>query len=504
MLTLKKRWSAAGLIFLGIVAGIIFSSQLRLTPAGFAGKVDKSDSEFLGNTSESPKVAPDPQAVGKAFTVVAKEVLPTVVSISSTIKGTEARGEQHSINDLFRLFEQPQRGERGQRPQRGMGSGVIISSDGYILTNHHVIDKAEDIKVTLYDNRAFKAHLIGTDPLTEIALIQIDCKDLPAIRLGNSDELEIGEWVLAFGNPLNLTSTVTAGIVSAIGRGIDIIRNNTRNIEGGSLAIESFIQTDAAINPGNSGGALVNLNSELIGINTAIATGTGYNNGAGFAVPINLANKIVKDFIKYGHVNRPWLGISMKNVDDIIAARFKMKKPKGVYIDQVLEDTPAEKAGLKFLDIILKVDGKVVNRSNKIQSLIAIKNPGDEIDLTILRKGKEKEITVKLGKRKEKDVASKKEKIDDFPDLGLVVGNIDERDQYQLDYEGVIVEDVKSYSPAYDANIRRGHIITHIEDQPVRSVSEYRRTLRKYKKGDVVIFHLRYRDQKSRAFVKIE
>ncbi|MBN2415009.1 Do family serine endopeptidase [bacterium] len=501
----KKRWSAAGLILLGVVAGLIFASQLRITPEGFAYKSESRGTDAItGDTSSAPVEVIRLQDTGKAFTAVSREVLPTVVSISSTIQGTSRSPQDNTwdLRDFFRFYS-PQ--EQESRPQRGMGSGVIVSDDGYILTNHHVIDGADEIKVVLYDNRSFEAKLVGTDPLTEIALIKIEGKDLPAIRFGDSDEMEVGEWVLAIGNPLNLSSTVTAGIVSAKGRGIGIIQDRESNFENGSLAIENFIQTDAAINPGNSGGALVNLKAELIGINTAIATGTGYYTGAGFAIPINLARKIMNDFIKYGHVNRPWLGISMRNVDDVMAIRFKMDVPRGVYIDKVLENTPAEKAGLKFLDVILAVDGEDVNKSNRIQSIIAQKNPGDKITLTILRDGREMEVVVKLGRREADTAQNDSQREEEFHDLGLTVLNPEDvNPRMGTNIRGVYVSGVERFSPAYDAGIVQGSWITRIEDQDINSVADYRRELSKYKNGDVVIFHIVFRNQEARIPIKIQ
>ena len=500
-----KRWSAAGFVFIGIVVGIIFASNFNWTTRGFASRSTKP--VILGSQESPSEEVLRLQDTGKAFTVVAKEVLPTVVSISTSKIIKRSPEEDQFFAPLFRDFF----GKEFRLPQpqterlQALGSGVIVSKDGYILTNNHVIKDADDIKVTLYDKRTFEAKLVGTDPLTEVAVIKIKGENLPVARLGNSDELEVGEWVLAIGNPLGFSSTVTAGIVSAKGRSLGIIRDSNSDKNKGSYAIENFIQTDAAINPGNSGGALVNLKAEVIGINTAIATNTGYYEGYGFAIPINLAKKIMNDLIQRGYVVRAWLGIGMLPVDEKIAERFKLDKPRGVLIDQVMDGSPAEKAGLKPLDIILKIDGKEVNQSNEVQSAVILKNPGDMITLTILRNGVEKEIRVKLGQRKEEK--SSKGGHGTISKLGLTVQNLTDEIRSRLNaYEndkGVIVTEVKPYSAAADAGIHKYDLITKIESYPIRSVSDYRKVLRKFKGGEVVIFYLKRQDIVVHAFVKL-
>ena len=504
--TRTKWFSISGLILIGIVIGVIFASNMQWTSVSHAER--QSTKLELGNQdAPSPEVL-QLQNTSKAFTAVSKEILPTVVSISTS------KVIKRSANDqLAPFFEDFFGREFRSQPQEqhleGLGSGVIVSKDGYILTNHHVIENADDIKVTLYDNRHFEAKLVGTDPLTEVAVIKIEGDDLPLARLGNSDKLEIGEWVLAVGNPLNLTSTVTAGIVSAKGRAIGIIQDEEGAQSGGSYAIENFIQTDAAINPGNSGGALVNLRSEVIGINTAIATRTGGYQGYGFAIPINLARKIMTDLIEQGYVTRAWLGIGMRDVDEAVAKRFNMDKPRGVRIDNVMEDSPAEKSGLKANDIIIALDGRDVNKSNEVQNYIALKSPGDEVEATILREGKEKRLKLKLGKR---DTGREEETVShqtdsDLPELGLQIKELDADIRNQIeayrDDEGVIVTDVEQYSAAFTANIRRGDLIVGIENDPIKSVTDYRNALKKYDKGQVVIFKVKRRNTEFHAFVTL-
>lgn len=269
-----------------------------------------------------------------------------------------------------------------------MGSGVIVSADGYIVTNNHVVQDAVNITVTLNDKRVYKASVVGTDPSTDLALIRIDEKNLPFLAYGNSDDVKIGEWVLAVGNPFNLTSTVTAGIVSAKARDINIL--------GSKGAVESFIQTDAAINPGNSGGALVNTRGELIGINAAIASGTGYYTGYSFAIPVNIVKKVVDDFTRYGKIQRAYLGVYYREIDDQFAKDKGLNSLSGVYIDDVVAGGAAEKAGIRKGDIITNIQNKPVNGKSELMEVVSQLSPGDVITVAIVRDGKEISMPVKL------------------------------------------------------------------------------------------------------------
>ena len=275
-----------------------------------------------------------------------------------------------------------------QREIMGAGSGVIISSDGYIITNNHVVENAKDILVTLNDKREYKATIIGADPLTDLALIKIECKDLPILQFANSDSLRIGEWVLAVGNPFNLTSTVTAGIVSAKARNLNIL--------GTQSAIESFIQTDAAVNEGNSGGALVNANGDLVGINSAIASGNGYFTGYSFAIPSNIASKVANDLQKYGSVQRAYVGIAVREITSEVAEQLHLSKVQGLQIMQVTADGAAERAGLYQNDIILTIDGHPVNSYSELKEIVAQHSPGEQLKITFLREGREKHLTITL------------------------------------------------------------------------------------------------------------
>ena len=497
--TTSKWVSIGGFIVIGVLIGLVLSSQLGwmnpvLTPSR---KVVDSKASYA-----PIETGFNEEATGKAFTKVSNAILPTVVSISTSkvIKRSADDIYPQFFRDFFGRDMEPEE----QRLQ-GLGSGVIVSQNGYILTNHHVIKDADDITITLYDKRSFDARLVGTDPLTEIAVVKIEGDDLPAALLGNSDDLDIGEWVLAVGNPLNLTSTVTAGIVSAKSRKFNIIDDSQADREGGSYAIENFIQTDAAINPGNSGGPLVNLRGEVMGINTAIATRSGGYQGYGFAVPINLARKVMDDLIEQGYVTRAYLGIGMYTVTEAIAQRYNLDRPTGVLIDQVMENSPAGKAGLKPLDILLKVDNQEMDAPNQVQNYIALKDPGDEVILSILRDGKPRQVKVVLG---QKDMGKEEKTVqaeEDLPKLGLRVENLTNEirsryDEYKNE-EGVVVVNVERYSAAEDARILKGDLIFKIEDEPVRSVNDYKKVLKKFDKGQVVIFYLKRQSREVHAFV---
>jgi serine protease Do len=502
----KKALAFYGLI-LAVTAIVLVSSSdwPRITLQRQQGVVAAEEARSTGRDSPTSRtVARD---FSQAFEAVSGEVLPSVVSIATTRVVQTAQQEEMLppfLRDFFgRDFNVPE-----EQRLRALGSGVIVSADGYIMTNNHVIENAEDITVTLYDHRQFQAELIGTDPLTEIAVVKIDQQDLPAAALGSSEQLQIGEWVLAFGNPLYLTSTVTAGIISAKGRAIGIIRDESATQSGGSYAIENFIQTDAAINQGNSGGPLVNLDGEVVGINTAIASRTGTYEGYGFAVPIDLAKKIMHDLIQQGHVTRAWLGISMRAVNERIAERYGMKRPYGALIQQVMEDSPAQKADLRPLDIILSVDGVEIERTNELQNMIALKDPGDVINLEILRDGRKMQKKVTLEQRESvPELETARE--ENISNLGLTVENLTPAIHSQLGHDyyeagnGVVVTNVAPYGAAYDAGIRAGDFITAIEDYDVGSVSDYKNALKHFSEGDVVIFTVQRQENEWHAFVKL-
>jgi serine protease Do len=335
------------------------------------------------------------------FTVAAEQSVNAVVHIS--VKSIQ---EVNSSMDIFQQFF----GNQGQqipqkREQMGYGSGVIISSDGYIVTNNHVVNGAEEVTVTLNEQTDYKAKVVGTDPNTDIALIKIEAKNLPVIPFGNSDELKLGEWVLAVGNPLNLASTVTAGIVSAKARNLGIIDSERQQnnpfrqrdtSQPNSMSLESFIQTDVADNPGNSGGAVVNLKGELVGINTAIMSPTGAYAGYSFAIPVNIVAKVVGDIKEFGSVQRAMLGVIIRNINTALANEKKIEVQDGVYVENVADRSGAREAGIEKGDIIKSINGKKVKTSSELQAIVGMFHPSDEISVVVLRDGKEKKIQVKL------------------------------------------------------------------------------------------------------------
>ncbi len=328
------------------------------------------------------------------FTRAAERAMPSVVHIKATESRQNAVQRQRESNpfrfffgdDFFNLDDYA-------RPRAGSGSGVIYSSDGYILTNNHVVEFADEFEVTLYDNREFRARLIGADPSTDMAVLKIDTKDLPAIDLGNSDDVKVGEWALAVGNPFDLTSTVTAGIISAKSRDINIIRKGA--------PIESFIQTDAAVNPGNSGGALVDVNGRLIGINSAIATPTGVFAGYSFAIPVNLATRIADDLVKYGKFRRAYLGVDIATMDSNLARDLDIPYSQGIWVKDLDPEGSAARAGVQPNDIITKINGKNVTTVPELQELIGRSKAGESVNLTLVRNGSAKDVTVKLKSRGE-------------------------------------------------------------------------------------------------------
>ncbi len=431
------------------------------------------------------------QGLNHAFTTIAKHVTASVVTIST--KQTVERPTMDGREFRFHPFNDPRFRERQQEEERdGLGSGIVMSADGYILTNHHVAGGANQITVIFNDNREFEAKLVGADSLTDVAVIKIDAKGLTPATMGNSDKLQIGEWVLAIGAPMSLRSTVTSGIISAMGRNINILRD--------SYAVEDFIQTDAASNPGNSGGALVNLRGELIGINTAIATPTRTFVGYGFAIPINLARKVMDDIIAYGRVRRGFLGVSLGDVDASLADAFGMDRPRGVLVVNVFSDTPAETAGLRSEDIILKVDNQEVNRPNHVQSLIARKHPDDTVSMEIRRKDKTLTLNVKLGERDNqvKHVAAAPPTPGESEHYGLTVQNITPEIASSIglseDVEGIIVSDI-GRGPAREAGFRPGDIIYRVRqgrtEQDIRSVEDFKTTLGRLEKGRNAAFAVR-------------
>lgn len=489
---------AISLLAIGTLFGLMIASGLKhaarpLRPRHqFTGA-----SVVLGSQQSSSENLLELQNVSDAFVYIAEQLVPTVVSIRVTrLVSTSDLQKYHDrdeLRDLFR-FRIPK-----EYRQHGSGSGIIVSSDGYILTNVHVVQNAQKLNVLLADNREFKAEIVGLDPLTEVAVIKVSARDLPVVRFGDSDSLRVGEWVLAIGNPLDLRSTVTAGIISAKGRQIDIMQDR--------YSIESFLQTDAAINPGNSGGALVNLRGEVIGVNTAIATETGYNAGFGFAIPINLARKIMSDLIEKGKVERGYLGISMQSVDGKKARALGLDRPQGVFVEEVLRDSPADKSGLKTKDVILTVNGQSVNKSNQLQAMIARKSPGQNVRLEIVRKRKPMTVDVRLGVRQETDVqVAKKTARHSFENLGIAVEDITTSwasDTGYIGPAGALVVGVERYSPVEESGLREGDVIVEINDRIIDGKESFQQALDEQEPGSVAIFTVRRFNRKFHFFVEI-
>lgn len=446
------------------------SQQEKIMP-GKAISIDemqqKAAVHLANNQASLPAVAPTLD-----FRVPAKKVMPGVVHIISTYKGREIPQRELEMPDLFRdffgddfwkNFESPQ---QPSRPRRGSGSGVIITDEGYIITNYHVIRNADEIEVILNDNRSYKVEVMGKDPATDLALLKIDEKGLPFVKIGDSDQIEVGEWVLAVGNPFNLSTTVTAGIVSAKARNINIIQ--------AQASIESFIQTDAAVNPGNSGGALVNLQGELVGINTAIASPTGAYAGYSFAIPVNIAKKVVDDLLNFGEVRRAYLGVFIKNIDGKLARELQLENTEGVYLDSILAKSAAAKAGVRAKDVIIKVDGKKVNSAPHFQEIIGRHRPDDQILLTLIRNGKEKEITVRLKGKSEETTIVKKDSHKTLNALGIDIADLSAADLEASEVTGG-VKITKIYAGTIQqfTDIRAGFIIARINRQAIKSVKDF-------------------------------
>ncbi|MCK6622182.1 MAG: DegQ family serine endoprotease [Calditrichaceae bacterium] len=484
----KKRLTGFSIVLVlaGIVMGLILASGLNWTGHLTADSPDQPKEEG-GITQTSPGAANlDGQsilnALSNAFSDVAEKVTPSVVTISTetVIKGRQVSPYWFPFDDFF-----GQRMPEREFTQQGLGSGVIVQADGVILTNNHVVDKADNIVVKLMDGRQFKAEVKGTDSRTDLAVLKIEASSLPAISIGNSDAVRVGEWVLAVGSPLQeeFAHTVTSGIVSAKGRtGV------------GLTQYEDFIQTDAAINPGNSGGALVNLKGELIGINTAIASRSGGNIGIGFAIPANLANKVMSDILTKGKVVRGWLGVQISNITPDIAKMYGLDNTsEGVFIREVVKDSPAEAAGLQAGDIVLEVSGKKVRNATELSTLIGSTDPRTAINLKVLRDGKQREINVKLAEFPEEEPQIAGNQRQNVESLGLRVENVSPelRRRYDLsNSEGVVITSVAQGSVAARVGLQEGDVITRLNRQNVRNMSEFNRVIADLKPGDPVILNV--------------
>ena len=460
------------LTWLWIIVGI---SLLSIASASIVSYFILKNQHFSSHTQwQSPDSLPSSlvnlsqqEAISShGFVKAAEATVNTVVHVRTKSPARQMAFSRDPFFDFF--FGRPPMERQEPRMQEGAGSGVIISSDGYIVTNNHVVARSTSIEVTLNDKRTFEATLIGSDPNTDIALIKIDAKDLPVSVFGDSDALSVGEWVLAVGNPFNLTSTVTAGIVSAKARSINIL--------SGDMKIESFIQTDAAINPGNSGGALVNLQGELVGINTAIATPTGSYAGYGFAVPSSIVQKVVLDIKQFGTVQRAVLGVQIGDITSQLAKEKDLKTLDGVYVHSVVENGSADKAGLKAEDIIQQINGIRVNTVAQLQEQLSRFRPGDQVTIQVLRKNKVLSMRATLkNKLGNTDVVSSQVNAEEY--LSIRVNEIDNhtKSQLRLSY-GLQITEIKK-GKLFDQGVKNNYIIVSINNQAIRTKDDLQQAL---------------------------
>ncbi|PQJ14846.1 trypsin-like peptidase domain-containing protein [Aureicoccus marinus] len=431
---------AAGLFLVALLAGAVTLGAYKLF-------FDQPTYRFIGTDDQSsfvPTRAGVANNSGADFTIAAQKTVHAVVHVKNVTAGNSGSG---GLLDFW------YGNQARQRPQVGTGSGVIISPDGYIVTNNHVIDKSVQLQVTLNNNKIYEAEIIGADPNTDIALLKIDAEeDLPYLAFGNSDQAQIGEWVLAVGNPFNLTSTVTAGIISAKARSLSRVRN------------QSFIQTDAAVNPGNSGGALVNTNGDLIGINTAITSQTGSYVGYSFAVPSNIAKKVVEDLMEFGNVQKGLLGISAPRLNTTRAIELGLNEIEGVYVSTVEEESGADEAGLQEGDIIKGVDEIQVRKFEELTGYLASKRPGDQIEVSLEREGKVLNLPVTLKKASYVDINS----------LGLRVKNLTQSDRKTFGVsKGVKVVAIARNQRESFLN----KVIVEVNDEPIRNIEDANRIM---------------------------
>lgn len=428
----------------------------------------------VSTESNSTAVLSAAKQLSKEFAATAKNATPAVVSIRtqySIKRSAQSRDEWdeqpgHPLQDEFWQrffgFPNPQQPEKKQ-PKMAQGSGFVVSPDGYILTNNHVVENADQITVLFNDTREFPAKVIGLDPNTDIALLKVDADHLPYLKLGDSNSIDIGEWVIAIGNPLGLQASVTVGVVSAKGRNdLDIAR------------VEEFIQTDAAINRGNSGGCLLNLEGEVMGMNTAIASNTGGYMGIGFAIPSNLLKHVMEQLRTNGHVVRGFLGVSLQKIDAKLAQAFNLDKSEGALVSEVVKESPADKAGLQSGDVILKINNLSVENAGSLRNNISMLKPGEKILLTVMRNKKEMVLHVSVGTHPENEIAASEVQ----NKIGLLVQELTPELAQQLGYEtdkGVLIKYVDPNSNANDVGLKRGQLIISVNQAPVRSVEEFYR-----------------------------
>jgi serine protease Do len=433
------------------------------------------------------------------FTQIAKSVTPAVVNITATATRVSRGHDRDQRDQMEEFFGRP--GRRGPMPPAeprtgGMGSGVIVSADGYVVTNNHVVEGAQELTVTLPDKREFRGKVIGTDPKTDLAVIKVDARDLPFVPWGDSSKLQVGEYVLAVGNPFGLNSTVTLGIVSALGRG-----------RMGITQYEDFIQTDAAINPGNSGGALVNQAGELIGINTAIISQTGGYQGVGFAVPASMARPVYDSLVATGKVVRGYLGVGIQDLTQDLARSFDLKDAKGALVSNVSEDSPAEQGGLKQGDVIVGYQGKPIEDGMALQRQVTRTPVGTKVPVKVLRNGHQMELTVTVGEQPGQVKMASADHTVEHALAGLEVQSLDPRTAQELGLkgktQGVLVVGVEPDSTADRAGIIQGDVIREINKQPIKSMKDFEKAASDLKKNQNVLLLINRRGNSLFLSVKV-
>jgi serine protease Do len=473
---LQEFWRRPAIVVLGAVLAIE-AGAFGISAAIRMAHPSAALSLHLADPNDGPSHS--------GFAAVVKQALPAVVNISSSKVVKNSAMEDGDMNPFFRQFFGDESGQfrvPRERREQSLGSGVIVSPKGYILTNNHVVEGATEVRVIFSDKREFKANVVGTDPKTDIAVLKVDATNLTPITIGDSSRLQVGDFALAIGNPFGVGQTVTMGIVSAMGR-------NNLGIE----AYEDFIQTDAPINPGNSGGALINDRGQLVGINTAIIShGSGGNQGIGFAVPVNLARQVMEDIIRDGKVTRAYIGIVPQDVTPAIAKAFGQKELRGALVGDVSPNGPAQRSGLKKGDIIIAVDGKPIADSNQLRMGISMMQPGNTVALKVIRDGSEREITVKLAELPGEEARAKSgTRPSDSALEGVTVEPLDTDLARELhvpaDTSGVVVTDINPSSRAADAGLRRGDVIQEVNHQQVSNVSDFERALSKSKDTSLLL-----------------
>jgi len=424
----------------------------------------------------------------KSHAELVEKVKPALVNISAVhVFKVQANPYRFFFGDPFEeFFGYPNRRmepEIRKYRQEGTGSGFIIDPEGYVLTNYHVIRNAEEIKVTTYDDKTYEAEIVGTDPRTDISVIKIKSKKkFDALKMGDSDKTRVGDWVIAAGSPFGLNQTFTSGIISAVRQDIQIENRDYRNM----------FQTDASINRGNSGGPLVDMNGNVIGINTAIYAPTGVFSGVGFAIPINQAKAILNELIDKGHVVRGWLGVEIKNVDTAIKKSFNLDSAEGVLVNRVVEDSPAEKGGLQRGDVIVKFNGSAIRNASELQEKVMSQEPGTKVSIAVIRDGKEQELKVELGELPD-EVSYKKDedKKEESVWKGVKVSNVSPalKEKYNLkEAEGVLVVEIDPAKEGYETGLRVGDVIQEINSIEVRNVDDFNKAVKKINLKEGVVF----------------